>query len=231
MRRFLIMTLSLFAINALLPIPGLAVTFQYLTEDVQNKIKDESTLQETVDKMAEGIIDDQQLSVDETVTELRKLDDEKKKLKEQLDMFGFNFGVGLLMAHYHGKQRVESTQVVNNKVVVDDGDNDLAGAIFETHNLRWNPYHGAVYLGPFLGVQTTNEQLLDSVILGLMAGTTYRDSKPGSFNIGIGYIWDPGTKVLADGFEANQPLPAGEQGVRTKKVTQKGWGIVVSYGF
>src|SRR5574337_1165690 len=186
MKKILLFAMLPFICMAL-PSRGFAAPFRYLTEDVQKNIKDEESLKATADKKTKEILENSRSSTDEKAQELEKLNEEKQKLKEQLDMFGFNFGIGLLGAHYHGRQRVESTQGINNRVVVEDGDNNLAGVVFETHNLRWNPLKSDAYIGPFLGVQTTQDELIDSIILGLMIGIAYKDDKTHSFNIGIGH--------------------------------------------
>jgi len=165
-----------------------------------------------------------------TVTIQQSFEDWSKR-KNDLDMLtGFKFGVGVLGAHFHGKKRVEEASVQNGKVQIDDGDNTTAGVVLETHQLFGHLW-GPMYIGPFLGLKTNNEEIIDAAMLGVMFAAKSRDDEKSSFNIGIGYIIDPKVSVLADGFEEGQSLPAGETNVRTKKVTQHGWGVVVSYGF
>jgi hypothetical protein len=178
------------------------------------------------------IINESSLSKPEK-EELLKTNDQGLQTQQQtLDMYGFKFGIGLLGSHFHGKTMTVATSVQNGKVSIDEGDNNVVGAIFEAHNF-FGHLTGPLYWGWFLGVQTTNDKILESAIAGLMLSTKYKNnpSDGGSFNIGLGFIMDPNARVLADGFEEGQPLPAGEQSVRTTKVTKTGYGVVISYGF
>ncbi len=52
-----------------------------------------------------------------------------------------------------------------------------------------------------------------------------------SFNIGIGLMMDPSVKILGDGINENEPLPAGETTVRTRETSQWGVLFMVSYNF
>jgi hypothetical protein len=176
-------------------------------------------------------IDKTNLPTENKETEKEKLLKERDELKSHLDMFGFNFGFGLMGSYYFGDKRVDTASVVNNKVQIEKGDNKTLGVVFETHNTLWTLQKNKVYLGPFLGIQTTTVELLDSAILGIMIAFKYKNDEKGSFNIGLGFVYDPSVKVLADDFKVGEPIPTGESSIRTKEITQMGIGIIVSYGF
>ncbi|MBI5885923.1 MAG: hypothetical protein HZB85_05005 [Deltaproteobacteria bacterium] len=200
---------------------------------------DNAATTEQVDTLAAGtkttIQAEQGKSAGEKATQAVNVDAAATDKKEELQtLMKFKFGMGLMGAHFIGAKRVESASVVNGKAHIDEGDNNTVGFVLETHNFLWK-LGGSYYAGPFLGVQTKTDEVLDAAILGVMLGMKYKNSitpnPDGSFNIGIGYIVDPNTKVLDKGFEDGQPLPAGETNVRTRKVTKTGWGLLVSYGF
>ncbi|HUJ16661.1 MAG TPA: hypothetical protein VL197_01590 [Nitrospirota bacterium] len=204
---------------------GLAL--ETLDASTMNKKQIEQKYEENKKKIAESPSSPQEKE------DLSKKNDQNYEAAQQnLEMYGFKFGIGLLGSHFHGKSRVVATSVQNGIVSIDEGDNNILGAVFETHNF-FGHITGPLYWGWFLGVQTTNDKIVESAIAGLMLATKYKNNPTdgGSFNIGFGFIMDPNARVLADGFEAGMPLPAGEQGVRTKKVTKTGYGVVISYGF
>lgn len=194
---------------------------------IKENIKDQQSLDSEVKKALHDISEKPQSEQPEA---LKELTDEYRQAKSKLDMFGFNFGIGLMGAHFGGKKRVDSASLVNGKIQIDQGDNTTLGVVFEAHNLFWNLY-GPLYTGPFLGIQTTTNELLDSAVLGWMFAFKYKDDAKGSFNIGVGWVIDPNTKVLSNDFNEGQPLPSGAQDISTKKVTKTGVGVIVSYGF
>ena len=58
-----------------------------------------------------------------------------------------------------------------------------------------------------------------------------RGEGEGSFNLGVGVVVDPDTRVLGDGIVANQPLPAGETEIRYLEEMQTGLLILASFSF
>jgi len=52
-----------------------------------------------------------------------------------------------------------------------------------------------------------------------------------SMNLGFGGYAAPNVQVLGDGFEENQPPPAGETQIRYKTVTQYGWQLLLSFSY
>jgi hypothetical protein len=53
----------------------------------------------------------------------------------------------------------------------------------------------------------------------------------GSFNLGVGVLYDMNVRTLGDGIVENQPLPAGETEIRYKERSQSGLMILSSYSF
>lgn len=93
--------------------------------------------------------------------------------------------------------------------------------------------------GPFVSIQPGSEDIIEAVGAGLMLGfkraailaPRLAPDLGDSFNIGAGVVLDPNAKVLGDGVNENQPLPAGETSVRLKETTQYGIVLLFSYSF
>jgi hypothetical protein len=62
-------------------------------------------------------------------------------------------------------------------------------------------------LGPFLAIQTSQNEAIDTIGLGVMGGFHVGDGS--SFNIGIGAILDPVAKILPPGYVDGAPPPKG----------------------
>lgn len=173
---------------------------------------------------------------------------------------GFGAGVGIgFQVDVGGKERVESASIGPNAagqpvVRVDHDTNSTPHLVLEAHyvfpissaarkeelgaarsprSCRWCTPRLAERLrwGPFVAVQP-GDDFIDAVGAGWMvAGSVEELHERGSINIGVGYFADPNTRVLADGFRAGAPPPAGETQVRFKRVTQSGVLILLTYGF
>ncbi len=61
-----------------------------------------------------------------------------------------------------------------------------------------------------MAIQPGSENIIDAIGTGLMIGFKRAGEGSSSFNLGIGFVTDPGAKVLGDGFVENQPPPEGE---------------------
>lgn len=88
-----------------------------------------------------------------------------------------------------------------------------------------------MHLGPFVAIQP-GDDFVDAVGAGLLLGIEMNAVRDGDrLQVGVGYFADPNTRVLADGFRANQPPPQGETQVRFQSVTQTGVMVLLTYGF
>ncbi len=175
---------------------------------------------------------------------------ETRKLQEIADkrFAGFNFGVALGLVAKAGKRDlVQSASLDANGIVRIDRDNNTsANLILESHYF-FTPNKSFLGLvdaknwgfGPFIAVQPGTDVIIQSVGCGLMTGFK-RSSIIGqdlardrgdSFNIGIGMMINPNAKVLGDGIQKNQPLPAGETSVRLRTTTEAGWLVTFSYSY
>lgn len=175
---------------------------------------------------------------------------ETSKLQEIADkrFAGFNFGVALGLVAKAGKRDlVQSASLDANGIVRIDRDNNTsANLILESHYF-FTPNKSFIGLvdarnwgfGPFIAVQPGTDVIIQSVGCGLMVGfkrssiiaqDLARD-RGDSFNIGIGMMINPNAKVLGDGIQKNQPLPAGETSVRLRTTTEAGWLVTFSYSF
>jgi hypothetical protein len=161
--------------------------------------------------------------------------------KNDSKFFGGNFGVGLSYTHDLGSHdRVDSASVDGGGIVrIDDESNGLARLVLESHffapcpNLFFGDQNGC---GLFVAAQLgDSDSIIDSVGGGLMFGfrpaAWVEEDNNRSFNIGLGVMVDPDTKILGDGINANSALPAGESEVRFKKSTQFGFMILFSYSW
>ena len=86
-------------------------------------------------------------------------------------------------------------------------------------------------VGPFVGIQNGSNEVIEAIGAGVMLGFRRSVTAKGSFNIGVGGVVDPSVKVLGDGINKNQPLPAGETQIRYKETSQWGVLIITSYTF
>jgi hypothetical protein len=182
-----------------------------------------------------------QVDGNEIRADLKPLVDNKKaEAKEgEKDFHNISLGVGPSVAFdLGGKQRIESAHLDSTgRVRIDKEQDAQLRVLFETHYFfvpsfdflgipadRWG-------FGPFIGLQSSTEDVLEAYAIGMMIGWRYKVDSRGSFNLGISAIIDPNTKVLGDNIQANQPLPDGESEVRTKEETRVGLGITVSFTF
>jgi hypothetical protein len=66
------------------------------------------------------------------------------------------------------------------------------------------------------------------LVLGIQIRLSLKNT---SWNFGVGLRVDPKAQVLADGFIANQPPPAGETAVRFKTEPRYGIMLLSSFSF
>jgi hypothetical protein len=177
---------------------------------------------------------------------------ESKDLGAALSDFKRGAGVGITVAP-RGKDRIDEAVVVDGKIVVTQQNTNAARLMFEFHQLfttniltkngraaarrqllqcEANPIDCPMYgIGPFLALQTSQDDLIASVGLGIMMGVRNDPRKNTSFNFGIGVQWDSKVKELANGFVAGQPLPTGEKNIRFKESGQARLMVAISLGF
>lgn len=178
---------------------------------------------------------------------------------QEATKFWSNFGVGLVANFASGQKRpVKSASIINGIVRVDEEDYLKYGLGLEVHKFLWGtswgasprqPFSGAIAVGPYVSVLPGTNNLIDAIGGGIIMGiygartSSLVGEKPASpavpesigsklsMNIAIGGFADPGTQVLADGFEENKPAPAGETTVRYKTITQYGFQFVLSFSY
>ena len=144
-------------------------------------------------------------------------------------------GIGISATIDTGRDRITNAEMSNNIVRVSGDNNFVARLLLERHffNKKYGECHMGDACGMFVAVQlgSTNSQFLDAIGAGYMWGwkpTSFSDSVS-SFNLGIGLIADPNTKVLGDGITKNQPLQAGDT-LRFRTTTKYGALVLVSFG-
>jgi hypothetical protein len=151
---------------------------------------------------------------------------------------GIEFGVGISFTLDVGKNnRVSEAEVVNGIVRVKDEDNGRARIMLESHYFftpDWAPFGvepGDFGWGPFIALQPGTDNIVEAVALGAMMGFRRPVEGTESFNIGLGVVVDPNTRILGEGIRADQPLPIGETTVRYKEQMQTGVLLLASFGF
>jgi hypothetical protein len=166
---------------------------------------------------------------------------------------GLDLGVGLSFTMDVGKiDRISRASVVNGVVRTDDQDNGRARIMLESHYFftpcTWNflglknpcstvdgyrvadPKVARWGVGPFIAIQPGSDNIIDAIGMGLMVGAR-REQSAQSFNLGIGVVFDPNTRVLGDGIRANEPLPSGETDIRYRETLQTGLLVLTSFSF
>lgn len=129
------------------------------------------------------------------------------------------------------RSRIDKAEVVNGVVRATDVNNNVPRIVLEAHQFFGfkdflDP--GPVGWGPFVAIHSGSNEIIHAIGAGLMVGFRTSailgasGSRRTSFNLGVGYIVDPNTKVLGDGIKENRPLPPGETQVRFKETTQGG---------
>lgn len=148
-----------------------------------------------------------------------------------------------------GRDRIGEVRLDENKFVrVVDRNNNPARVMLESHYF-FTPCGDFIFqienkclgnklesvswgFGPFLALQPGGEKnIIDAVALGVMFGLRRSADKGDSFNLGVGVVVDPNTKVLGAGIRENALLPVGETQVRLEETTQTGFLILTSFSF
>ena len=159
------------------------------------------------------------------------------------DFLGIRFGIAFgLSATVKADDRVEEAEVVDGVVRITKMANHRTRVMLETHYFwQWkaeevpiNVEGGSqiikvadIGIGPFAAIQTSGDEVLEAIGMGLMVGFK-RDARS-SFNVGGGILLDPTVKTLGDGIRPNEPLPPGETVIRFKEEPR--WGLLVLTSF
>lgn len=164
----------------------------------------------------------------------------EQKKDEADEKFGkLPLGAGLSLTIDLGKKdRIGSAEIINGTVRVIDQNNTPARLTLETHYF-FKPNRAGPFglrekmwgFGPFIAVQPSDDRIIEAIGLGLMIGFRREETKTDSFNLGVGLMIDPDTRVLGDGFAINAPPPPGETEVRYRETTQKGIVLMTSFSF
>ncbi len=154
---------------------------------------------------------------------------ESEKTPSPWDTFGF--GAGLSYTIDTGQNdRIKSAEIRNGIVRVTDKENGIPRLILEVHYFfkKTGELRGSEWgYGPFVAIQPGENEIINAIALGWMWGFRDKDSGKVSWNIGVGVSADPNTQILGDGFEENQPVPAGETEIRYKEETQ--YGVMITF--
>ena len=159
------------------------------------------------------------------------------------DFLGINFGVGVALSidASKGKERIETANIINGIVRVEEERDAMARVILESHyffepasefpigkvsKVNWGH-------GPFLAIQPGDNDIVNSIGFGWMWG--FKRGNNGnvqeSWNFGLGIMVDPNARVLGDGIVKNQPLPVGETAIRYKSEAETSVIAMFSFTF
>ncbi len=158
---------------------------------------------------------------------------------------GFDWSAGIAVTgDFTSERRIDDAELVNGVVRVKDESRYLPRIMLEAHYLfrSWGDQKidralradGKTYFvtkghGPFVAIQSSDKQALDSFAAGYLFGWRPDSTKEWSFVMGAGAVLDPNVQILGDGIQANQALPEGETAIRYKKVDRWGWMLMFSF--
>lgn len=165
------------------------------------------------------------------------------------DFVGLKWGLGIAaVIDVSGGERVQEAQVVDGIVRVTKDNSNSARIFAEIHRFRprksqkdlakSSPQSINFGRGFFVGIQSSSEEVIDSIAAGYMWGWRLPQENSGgvqdsskSLNIGVGLVFDPKVQVLGDGIEKDKPLPGNETEIRYKQESRTGLGLFFSFSF
>jgi len=158
---------------------------------------------------------------------------------EEKSFLGANWGLGI--GAVFGTGGVDEAEVVNGIVRVKKDSDDTVSVFSEIHRFfrlpgrtqkeKMEDNEIRVGYGPFVAIQSSDDDIIDAFSVGLMLGWRPRGESGTAFGIGIGLVLDPSVQVLGDGLIEGQPLPDGETEIRFKTQSETGVGLFVSLSF
>lgn len=141
------------------------------------------------------------------------------------DQWGFDWGVGLMVATDLDEQRVDQVEIIRNRVVVTREESTEFGPWFTAHlaRNRW---------GWWAGMQPDTDGSISRFGTGVCYNTGSKDGT-GRWSIGFGPAWAKDITVLAPGFAEGQQVPDWwmEGDPFTKEKPGLGFVISVSHRF
>jgi hypothetical protein len=169
--------------------------------------------------------------------------EDQKSADGTKSFLGVKWGLGIaLTSNLGGGSRITSASVISNVVRFQQTTNQQPRIISELHyffcrkavcdpdsgDKSKQPLSGH---GPWVGIQSSSDQVLDAVAFGYRWGWRHDPTKSSSFNLGIGAIVDAKVQVLGDGVRANAALPGGGTTVPLKNESKTGAIVVASFSF
>jgi len=212
---------------------------QTLTSALQGRPKGEGEeiFREYIVLKAAGLAVDQALAIATVVVaERQRVLIVAQQEQAEKKFLGIDWSLGIFASFDFGSDmRVDDAEVINGVVRVTDESSVSLGLALDAHYF-W-PVHkntdgkAMVGSGPFLAIQTSGEDVIDSWALGAMVGLRRDPNSAISFNLGLGLRVEPGVKTLGDGIEENKPLPEGETEIRFKETDMTGIVVMFSASF
>ncbi|HTQ79581.1 MAG TPA: hypothetical protein VMM92_06270 [Thermoanaerobaculia bacterium] len=177
-------------------------------------------------------------AIAEGYAESRRATEVAEITNAEQQFMGIQFGVGVgVVSDLQSGKRVDSARVVNGIVRVEETSNAEPRVFLEVHNFindrdKVTTEDPRLFgHGPWVGIQSSNDQIIDAFAIGWMFGWRRRPQESTSFNLALGLVLDPKVKVLGDGLQENKPLPNGETEIRYKTESRVGAVLLASFSF
>lgn len=174
------------------------------------------------------------------LTKKSETDERKEKQEKGIrDFAGLSFGVGIgLTTDREGGPEIENAEIVNGVVRVTEEQEDVPRIMLETHYffIPKRTFLRAVEVGkwgwgPFIGIQSGEEETIRALAAGLMIGFRKGEDAKNSWNFGVGRMFETNVKHLGSGIRENEPLPNGETAIRFRTESEQAIGLVWSFAW
>ncbi len=171
----------------------------------------------------------------EALTAEIALDKAAKQATAIKDFYGVSLGIAPSIL-FGGPEEVRSAEIVDQGgtpvVHVTESRENSTAILLEAHYFFQPSKILDTYewgFGPFLGVQVSEDDVLQGIGFGAMVGFRYAEDSSRSFNIGLGMFLDEDVQTLASGFSDGAAPPGGETQVRYDK--EDAWRGALMFSF
>jgi hypothetical protein len=154
---------------------------------------------------------------------------EEQERESLADFKGFNLGAALALAVYLDEP-VEEAAMAGGVVRVTRQRDAVTRLMLESHYF-FVPKEGRIGLGPFVGVLSSGEKIVDALGFGFMLGLRSGVRESRSFNVGLGLMVEPDLKHLGSGLVDGAELPDGETEIRYQEASAEALLLLVSFTF
>jgi hypothetical protein len=152
------------------------------------------------------------------------------------------FGGGLsIMMDLGSDKRVKNATIDDKGFIrIEEDDNLSPRPLVEGHvflkDVRLSKT-AIMSFGPYAGIVPAGEDIIDAIGVGVLMGfrrvrqeNSDESQAPGAFQLGVGFMIDPGVQVLGRGLKANTKIDAGET-LRYRNKDILGIQFALSFGY